>query len=173
LKSGIHRHLAAAMVLFAGSLCAFAQIQPVRGIGDGAMSPFASCHDESTGKRVGSHKSRTVLLVSPDGRYRAFAESEAVASQANEVGTPECKNFSKLYVASPSGLGYRAVLELNPLPEALGNSIDLIDWSPHGHRLLLAQGVWQWGSDAGATRARIYDADTKQLSSEGFVEAAV
>ena len=54
----------------------------------------------------------------------------------------------------------------------LGNSIDLIDWSPKGHRLLLGQGVWQWGSDAGATTTRIYDADTGRLSSEGFVEKA-
>jgi hypothetical protein len=75
-----------------------------------------------------------------------------------------------LFVANAANQPFRVVLDLTPSPEMLGNSIDLIDWSPKGHRPLLGQGVWQWGSDAGATTTRIYDADTGRLSSDGFVE---
>jgi hypothetical protein len=37
---------------------------------------------------------------------------------------------------------------------------------------LLAQGSWQWGSDFGETRVRIYDADSGSLSSEALVDEA-
>jgi hypothetical protein len=41
-----------------------------------------------------------------------------------------------------------------------------------GHRLLLAQGRWQYGSDVGRSSVRIYDADSDRLSSEGLVDEA-
>jgi hypothetical protein len=120
---------------------------------------------------VGSKRSRTSVLMSPDGLYRAYAESEAVASQASNASA-ECQNTSKLFVAGPKSREFRSVLVVAPSPEALGNSIDLVDWSPNGHRLLLAQGVWQWGSDAGGMIVRIYDAESENLSREFLVDEA-
>jgi hypothetical protein len=120
------------------------------------MNAYASCYEESTGKLIGSNSSRTSVLMSPDGLYRAYAESEAVASQAPNAASAECRNTSRLFVAGPKGENFRPVLVVEPLPEALGISIDLVDWSPDGHRLLLAQGFWQWGSDVGGKMARIY-----------------
>ena len=78
----------------------------------------------------------------------------------------------KLFVSGPNGDDFRPMLVVKPSPEALGNNIDLIDWSPDGNRLLLAQGVWQWGSDAGAIMVRIYDAESKNLSREFLVDEA-
>ena len=110
--------------------------------------------------------------MSPDGLYRAYAESEAVASQAPNAASAECQNTSKLFVLGPKSQEFRPVLVVEPVPEALGNSIDLVDWSPNGHRLLLAQGFWQWGSDVGGMMVRIYDADSENLSREFFVDEA-
>jgi hypothetical protein len=43
------------------------------------------------------------------------------------------------------------------------NSIEIVDWSPTGHRLLLNEGAWIWASDAGGNTARIYDADSTEM----------
>ena len=64
-------------------------------------SAAASCYEESTGKLVGSSSSRTPVLVSSDGRYGAYAESDAVASDSANTSTPECQNTSRLFVAGP------------------------------------------------------------------------
>jgi hypothetical protein len=136
------------------------------------LSAAASCYEESTGKLIGSNRSRTSVLLSPDKRYRAYAESEAIASKATNATSAECQNTSRLFVSGPNSEKFRPVLVVKPSPEALGNSLDLVDWSPNGHRLLLAQGVWQWGSDAGGMMVRIYDADSENLSREFFVDEA-
>jgi hypothetical protein len=73
--------------------------------------------------------------------------------------------------AAAGNLG--VVLGVKPSAEALGNGIDLVDWSPSGHRLLLTQGAWRWGSDVSATLVRTYDADTETLSSERSMEEAL
>jgi hypothetical protein len=139
---------------------------------DESMSAQASCYEKSTGRLVGSNKSVTSVLTSPDGLYRAYAESEAVASQSPSAANAECQNTSTLFVSDPKSHNFRPVLVVKPSPEALGNSIDLVDWSPNGNRLLLAQGVWQWGSDAGGIMVRIYDAQSKNLSRESLVDEA-
>lgn len=139
---------------------------------DGSMSAYASCYEESTGRLIGSNRSRTSVLMSPDGLYRAYAESEALASQATNATSAECQNTSKLFVAGPKSPKFRPVLVVKPSPEARGNSIYLIDWSPNGHHLLLAQGFWQWGSDVGGMMVRIYDANSENLSRQFLVEEA-
>lgn len=136
------------------------------------LSANASCYDESTGRLVGPNKLVTSVLTSPDGLYRAYAESEAVASHLPNAANAECQNTSKLFVSDPKSDNFRPVLVVKPSPEALGNGIDLVDWSPKGNRLLLAQGVWQWGSDAGGIMVRIYDAESKNLSRESLVDEA-
>jgi len=136
------------------------------------MSARASCFEKSTGRLVGSNRSVTSVLTSPDGLYRAYAESEAVASQPLGATNPECQNTSQLFVSDPRSHNFLPVLVVKPSPETLGNSIDLVDWSPNGNRLLLAQGVWQWGSDAGGIMVRIYDAESKDLSRVSFIDEA-
>jgi hypothetical protein len=136
------------------------------------MSAAASCYEESTGRLIGSNRSRTSVLISPDGRYRAYAESEAGPSQAPNAASDDCQNTSRLFVAGPKSPKFRPVLVVKPSPEARGNSIYLIDWSPNGHHLLLAQGFWQWGSDVGGIVVRTYDADSENLSSEFLVDEA-
>jgi dipeptidyl aminopeptidase/acylaminoacyl peptidase len=133
------------------------------------MGTHATCYDESTGKLTGSHRSRTSVLISPDGHYRAYAESDAVASRTANTGSKECENTSKLFVAEKSQ-NFRAVLVVRPLRERHGNGIDLVDWSPTGHRLLLTESAWECGSDVGETVVRTYDADSGNLSSRSSVD---
>src|SRR6202023_2196893 len=146
-----------AVAVFAAIVSAVAGTEPQGGGENRAMSTYASCYDQSTGKLIGSRKSRTAVLVSADRRFRAYAESKATASETTDASMPQCQNISKLFVAESASREFRMVLELKPSAVALGNSIGLIDWSPSGHRLLVAQGSWQYGSDAGETTARIYD----------------
>ena len=149
-----------------------AQVEQKSTSKDRPLSAAASCYDESTGKLIGSNRSRTSVLMSPDGRYRAYAESEAVASQATNAGSSECQNTSRLFVAGPKSKNFRPVLVIKPLPERHGNDIELVDWSPAGHHLLLAQGWWEWHSDVGGMMVRVYDADSENLSREFFVDEA-
>ncbi len=135
-----------------------------------SMDTYATCYDESTGKLIGSQESRTAVLTSPDGRYQAYAESQAVASRAANGGPEECQNTSRLFVAGPNSQNFHAVLVIKPLPERHGNDIGIVDWSPAGHYLLLAQGWWEWGSDVGGTVVRTYDADSGNFTSESRVD---
>jgi hypothetical protein len=107
-----------------------------------------------------------LILVAPDRGFRAYAESNAVATG------PACRNTSKLFIAPQDSQSFHTVLTVEPSWQAPGNGIDIIDWSPSGHRLLLAQGFWQYGSDVGRSSVRIYDADSDMLSSEGLVDEA-
>jgi hypothetical protein len=110
--------------------------------------------------------------MSPDGRYGAYAVNEAVATRSADGEISGCKSTSRLFVTGPGREKAEAVLVMEPSEGASGNSIELIDWSPEGHRLLVMQGFWAWASDAGGVEARIYDADSGKLSSEdGFREA--
>jgi hypothetical protein len=160
-----------AIVAVCSHLLSGSQVQPRPTSKDKPLSANASCYDDAaTGKLVGSRTSRTSVLVSPDGRFQAYAESDAVAPGL--ANRPECSNTSRLLVAGRDSRKFQIVLTIETSPESLGNGIDLIDWSPKGHRLLLAQGSWQYFSDVGETRVRIYDADSGSLSSGSIVDEA-
>jgi hypothetical protein len=151
-------------------LCASVQVEQ-NTIGKGrSMGTYATCYDESTGKLIGSQGSRTAVLTSPDGRYQAYAESQAVAARTANGGSEECQNTSKLFVAGPNSQNFHAVLVIKPVPERHGNDIEIVDWSPAGHHLLLAQGWWEWGSDVSGTAVRTYDADSGNFTSESRVD---
>jgi len=142
-----------AIVAVSSHLLFGSQVQPGPASKDKSPNAHASCYDVATEKLVGSHTSRSSVLVSPDGSFRAYAESDAVASGL--ANRPECSNTSRLFVAGRDSRKFQTVLSVEPSPKSLGNGIDLVDWSPKGHRLLLAQGTWQYGSDVGGTRVRI------------------
>ena len=146
----VHGALSIGIVTFACQLWASTQIDEKTNSQGRPMSTNATCYEGSTGKLTGTHKSRASVLFSPDGRYQAYAESEAVASP--NTGSEECQNTSKLFVAGPNSQNFRAVLVIKPSRERHGNDIEIVDWSPAGHHLLLAQGWWEWSSDVDGTR---------------------
>jgi hypothetical protein len=126
-----------------------------------------SCFDQATGMAGRAPVSRTWVLMSPDGLYGAYAVSEAVATRSADGEISGCKSTSKLFVTRPGREKAEAVLVMEPSEDAPGNSIELVDWSPVEHRLLVMEGYWVWASDAGGIEPRIYDADSGKLSSDG------
>ena len=134
---------------------------------------YASCFDNESGKLVGPDKRRTVVLKSPDGKFRAYAQTEAVTQNSRDAHGREgleCQNTSRLFVAGPASRKFQQVMVVLPTSEFGDNSISLADWSPKGHRLLIAEGKGGYGSDFGGIVIRIYDADSGKLSSESFVD---
>lgn len=125
----------------------------------------ASCYDQTTGRLRGSEVVRSHVFVSPGGHYRAYAEIKAVASAADG----NCANTSRLYVATEDQ-PFRQELVVEPSPESGGNSVTIVDWSPDGRTLLFAQGVFQWGTDAGVSFVRFFDAATATMSDTQLID---
>jgi hypothetical protein len=154
-------------------LCGYAQDKPKASTKVPSESSNVSCYDEGTGKLVGPDKRRTVVLKSRDGKFRAYAQTEAVTQKRRDAHGHEdleCQNTSRLFVAGPASHKFQQVMVVLPTSEFGDNSISLADWSPKGHRLLIAEGKGGYGSDFGGIVIRIFDADAGKLSSESFVD---
>jgi hypothetical protein len=132
---------------------------------------LASCFEETTGKLLGSQLVRSQIFVSPGGHYRAYTEVEAVASKSKTSSDWDCASTSRLFVGAEDR-PFRQVLVVVPSAEALGNSLGIVDWSPDGRTLLFAQGVFQWGSDAGQSFLRFFDADLDVMSDPQLIPEA-
>jgi hypothetical protein len=174
LRISVTSFIAIVVLGLAWQLCGYTQDKPKASSKVPGADSNVSCYDES-GRLVGPNKMRTFVLESPDGTYRAYAETEAVThKKRNATGDEyvECENTSRLFVAGPQSYGFRQVMTVLPKvePEPSGNDIGLVDWSPKGHRLLIAEGLFWHSGDFGGIEIRIYDADSHKLSSESFVE---
>src|ERR1700761_1939466 len=117
--------------------------------------------------------SRSWTLMSPDGLYKAYAVNEAVIVRDSDGQISTCRSTTKLFVSGPGSVEAKAVLTLKPSEHITGNSIELIDWSREGHRLVVMQGVMVWASDAGGIEARVYDADAGKVSDENLAYASI
>jgi hypothetical protein len=156
-------------------VCVYAQVKPKSSSKVLGGDSYASCYDNESGKLVGPDKRRTFVLESPDGKYRGYAETEAVThKRGNTQGDEDvgCENKTGLFVAGPENQKFRQVMSVLPRLYLSGNSISLVDWSREGHQLLIGEGLWGYGSDFGGTVIRVYDADSGTLSSESLVEEA-
>jgi hypothetical protein len=115
--------------------------------------------------------SRSWTLVSPDGLYKAYAMNDAVTERSGgEISG--CKSTTKLFVSGPGSNEAKVVLTIEPRAYVSANSIELVDWSPRGHLLLLTEGMWVSASDAGGKTVHIHDADSGDMSGEDSFEDA-
>src|SRR6266403_3914460 len=102
-------------ILIAGlawQMCGYTQDKPKASSKVPGADSNVTCYDES-GKLIGQNKMRTFVLESPDGTYRAYAETEAVTHEKrNATGDEyvECENTSRLFVAGPQSYGFRQVM---------------------------------------------------------------
>lgn len=132
---------------------------------------LASCYEKATGKVIGFQLVRSHFFAAPSGRYRAYVEVESVASKSKTSSNWDCSSTSRLFVAA-ADQPFRQVLVIEPTPEAQGNSLGIVDWSPDGRTLLIAQGLFQWGSDFGVSFVRLYNAESGVISEPEIVDAA-
>jgi dipeptidyl aminopeptidase/acylaminoacyl peptidase len=127
------------------------------------LETSVTCYDTKFEKVVGSRFLRSPVFVSPDGQYRAFTENVAKAFRPPSRGIlgyadAPCANTSRLYVSGPTDGRFRLALLLEPLLDELGNSIQIIDWSPDSRYLLLMTESWQYEADSGSRGIRVLDA---------------
>ncbi len=114
----------------------------------------ANCFREPFGSRL----VRTPELVSPNGRFRARAQTEAIAFRKSvSAEGPACANTSKLFVSGRGGPGEELVSLLEPRRWQLGNSLRVVDWSPDSRRLLVEVSSWQYQSDVIDQAVLLYD----------------
>jgi len=112
-----------------------------------------SCFDD-TGATIKSQRERSDVLVSPDGRYRAYTEVEV--SAASREAIPACTNTSLVYLAA-SGRPFRAIYKEAPTNDESGNGIELIDWSADGRYLLFSVARWVYESHFWDYKLILYD----------------
>ena len=114
----------------------------------------ANCFREPFGSRL----VRTPELASPNGRFRARAQTEVIAFR-NSVSAegPACANTSKLLVYGRRGSSEELVYLLEPRRWQLGNSLRVVDWSLDSRRLLVEVSAWQYQSDVNDQAVLLYD----------------
>jgi len=116
---------------------------------------FVDCGDSTPRARV----VRSPALVSPDGRYRAYAqvETRVIRETKKDTELAECANRSRLFVGSSPGRVLPQVYEEEPTYWMRGNGIRLVDWSADSRYLLVELWRWQYYSDTIGTWILVYD----------------
>jgi hypothetical protein len=108
------------------------------------------------------YASRTVksdVMVSPDGKHRAYAEVEANAlypQRPSGYSGPLCVNNSRLFVSGDTG-DFKVRFLQEPADVENGNSLWLVDWSSDGRRLLAELAEWQYEQPGAVHSVLIFD----------------
>jgi hypothetical protein len=102
---------------------------------------------------------RSDILVSPDGKRRAYTEVEARALYPQRppgYSGPLCVNYSRLLAGE--GLDLKIVFLQEPSDQETGNSLRPVDWSADNRRLVLELAEWQYETPGIARSILVYDA---------------
>jgi len=135
---------------------------------------FPLCIDSKTGRFTGSKLVRSPVLVSPDGRFRAYSENEAVAFEGAAEGTGSCVNTARLFIAGPDSSRFiLAEVKTPQYPDALIKGLLLVDWSPDSRYLLSSVFTGTYGSDSGAWEPESFDAWYGISSPDDFPSRAI
>jgi hypothetical protein len=112
---------------------------------------------------------RSRVLISPDGNYQAYSQSEAMMWP--ESG---CINTSELFVKGPDDKQFRLVYLQEPHTTEGFNLLTLVDWSPNSHQLLAELFISsQFGTDFGSRIPLLYKATEGVFSDENWLKAAL
>ena len=102
---------------------------------------------------------KTDVLIAPDGKHRAYAETEATALQPQRAPGytgPLCTNTSRLFVSTESG-EFKLKFLQEPADVETGNFLRPIDWSADSRRLLTELSEWQYEQPGASHSVLIYD----------------
>jgi hypothetical protein len=123
-------------------------------------APFVTCLDNNTRR---SQVQRTSVLVSPDGKHKAYAE---VSTKESAPGEPQpCANTSHLYVDG------KVVYTLRSDQGHTANSLGPVAWSPDSRHLLVEAGLWDHISDTGALKVLLYNLESGKMTEPDTLSA--
>lgn len=128
----------------------------------GSTSPNDTSYVTCGGKPLTSRTVRSDILVSPDGKHRAYTEVEAKVVHAQRspgYAGPVCVNNSRLFVAGEEGQ-FKLVFLQEPTEAEGGNSLRVVDWSESGRDVLVELVQWQYESPGVTRSPMVYDSLT-------------
>jgi hypothetical protein len=135
----------------------FAHAQVGAGTPQSAIASSDTSYVTCSDKPPGSRTVKSALLVSPDGKRRAYVEVEARSLRGQGApGAAACVNNSRLYVSADGD--YKIVYLQEATDAESGNSLRLVDWSADGRRLLVELAQWAYEGVGVARSPLIYDA---------------
>lgn len=145
-----------ALVVFLASTGCWSQAVQPQETPPSPDTSHVTCGDKPP---LASRTVRSDILVSPDGKRRAYAEVEAHAvypqRPANYSG-PLCVNNSRLFLASEAP-EFKIIFLQEPTDQENGNSLRPVDWSADSRRLLLELVEWQNESPGVVRSIVLYD----------------
>jgi len=145
------------VLLLAGS--GFLRAQTANAAPQTAPAPTDTSYVTCSDKPPGSRMAKSGVLVSPDGKRRAYAEVEARSLRGQSApGAPACVNNSRLYVTGDFN-DYKVVFLQEATDAESGNSLRLVDWSADGRRLLVELAQWAYEGVGVARSPLVYDAN--------------
>lgn len=145
-----------ALCFLLGVPAAYAQ-NPSVPAGKSNETSYVTCGNKAATSRTVSSDT----FVSPDGKRRAYTRvvANSLAGQVNgERSSRMCVNNSMLFVKSETG-SFDLVFLQEASDTETGNSLQIVDWSADGHRLLLELAQWQYDSPGITRSPLVYQAE--------------
>ena len=125
-------------------------------LGSEKHAPWVSCFSQTPtgdGAWEGPKTVRTPLVVSLDGKMKAYARIEAKAG-----GPVGCHNTVRLFVSTPGQGGFRQVfMQKASIFDGTANSLGPNSWSPDGRWLLVEFAQESYASDCCGIAVLLYD----------------
>lgn len=124
---------------------------------------YLSCKihpDPAVHEFIESRRQKGPIVTSPDGRYRAYVEVEAINDSSESYS---CTNTSQLYFSDSDANDFKIIKQLDPVSGWKGNGMRVVEWSPDSRYLLLAMNQWVYYSEGFTPYPVIFDTELRQF----------
>ncbi len=123
-------------------------------------APTLSCFDANKQPPL-NEVQRTPVLVSPNGRYRAYARMD---SNFDATASPPCRTKAQLFVSSRKSPFEIAFGETTSKSDDAAVSLGPVAWSPDSRWLAVERAAGYFASDFGGIDFILYDSATQKVS---------
>ncbi len=111
---------------------------------------------------------RTPVLVSPNGRYRAYAQIDA---NFDQTFSQPCRTKAQLFISSRGASFKVAFLEQTSVKDDAAVSLGPVGWSPNSRWLVVERAAGYWASDFGGLDFVLYDSTRQKVSTPDVLGA--